>query len=283
MKTLVTLIFLAILAACGSAQDYTKSSEKSTEKSTETSTNGSDASLNSTDYITVSGYVTPINISVNGKQYKDSEDFYTQEWQRLQAEVKAKYPNHKLSFDASVGLRNFKTGMYAYLVSTGDLGVASEAYVDSTGKFSFTVDGKTDKNVMYTLRATKRISLKITKDKEPNIQWCYNLYAEKEMPLDSKSAVLKQFATVITEYECSDPNNGIQLPDFQNEMDERYAKEDAAEVARVEALKKATNNFTTPAVTPTPTPTPTPVVTPAATPAPTPAAATPTATPSVGN
>ena len=276
MKTfLTTLLTVVFVMACGTAQDAAtnKSSTTDTASSTTstTSTTGSQAGLNTGDYFTVEGYVSPINISVNSVVYRDSEDFYTQELRRLQADVKVKYPGYKLSFDASVGLRNFKNGMYVFLVSSGDVGVASESYVDSTGKFIFTLDGKTDRKVMYTLRATKRISMKLVKDKDI-IQWCYNMFAEKEIPLDSKSAILRQFATVVTEYQCSDPANGLQLPDATNftpEQEQSIAKDQAErdrmaeiEKAAAEALKKDTGTSTTGTPTPTPTgsstPTPAP-------------------------
>jgi len=280
MKTFLTLITIVFLTmACGTAQDSATTNKSATDTSSSTtssttSSTSSQAGLNAGDYFSVEGYVSPINISVNSVVYRDSEDFYTQELRRLQIEVKEKYPNYKLSFDASVGLRNFKTGMYVFLVSSGDVGVASESYVDATGKFSFMLDGKTDRKVMYTLRATKRISLKLVKDKDI-VQWCYNMYAEKEMPLDGKSAVLRQFATVITEYQCSDPANGIQLPDatyFTPEQEQNMAK-DQAEKERVAAIEKA-------AATPTPTPTPTAV---AATPTPTATTSTGTSSPASGN
>ena len=253
--------------SCGSAQDSALNGTKST-KSTDPNNTDSSQLATSSDSFNVDGYVSPINISVNGKQYKDSEDFYTQEMVRLQADVKKEYAGYTLSFDAAVGLKNFKTGMYVFLVAENDNGVASESYVDGTGKFSFMFDSKVDKKTMYTLRATKRIGLRLTKGQEV-IQWCYNMYAEKEMALETSPVVLRNFATAVTQYQCSDYNDGIQLPDRQQdiktEIDQEWADANQKEIDRTAAVNAQA------AVAPAPvaTPAPTPAATPAPTPAPT--------------
>ena len=269
MKTLLTTIIMMVVfqVSCGSAQDSALSGTKSDKSSSNDPNNKDGSQLASGDYFNVDGYVSPINISVNGKQYKDSEDFYTQEMVRLQADVKKEYAGYTLSFDAAVGLKNFKTGMYVFLVAENDNGVASESYVDGTGKFSFMFDNKVDKKTMYTLRATKRIGLRLTKGQEV-IQWCYNMYAEKEMALETSPVVLRNFATAVTQYQCSDYNDGIQLPDraqdIKTEIDQEWADANDKEVKRTAAV-----NAQAAAPVATPTPAPTPAATPAPTPAPT--------------
>ena len=267
MKTLLTttiIMMVVFQVSCGSAQDSTLNGTKS-DKSNSNDPNNNGSQLASGDYFNVDGYVSPINISVNGKQFKDSEDFYTQEMVRLQAEVKKEYAGYTLSFDAAVGLKNFKTGMYVFLVAENDNGVASESYVDGTGKFSFMFDSKVEKKTMYTLRATKRIGLRLTKGQEV-IQWCYNMYAEKEMALETSPVVLRNFATAVTQYQCSDYNDGIQLPDraqdIKTEIDQEWADANDKEVKRTAAVNA---QAAAPVATPTPTPTPAPVSTPSTT------------------
>jgi len=263
--------------SCGSVQDSALNGSKDKDNKNSSSNDPSaekDGQLLNGDYFNVDGYVSPINISVNNKQYRDSEDFYTQELKRLQSEVKKEYAGYQLSFDAAVGLKNFKTGMYVFLVAAGETGVASEAYVDSTGKFSFMLDGKVDKKAMYTLRATKRIGLRLTKGDEV-ISWCYNMYAEKEIALETNPVVLRSFETAVTQYQCSEQNDGIQLPereqDIKTEMDQEWADANDKEVKRTaavnaqakkeqEASSKAqtqTTETTSPTSENTPTPTPT--------------------------
>lgn len=228
-------MMVALQVSCGSIQD------EALKGTTNSSNDPNSQLLADGSFFNVDGYVSPINISVNGKQYRDSEDFYTQEMARLQADVKKEYAGYSLSFDAAVGLKNFKTGMYVFLVAESENGVASESYVDSTGKFSFMLDSKVDKKTMYTLRATKRIGLRLTKGQEV-IQWCYNMYAEKEMALETNPVVLRNFATVITQYQCSEQNDGIQLPDrdgdIKNEMDQEWADANDKEVKRTAELNE---------------------------------------------
>lgn len=222
-----------MMMACGTPQGYQTAEEQAKEEQRQNEASNPAAALsNPGDYMEVAGYVSPINISVDGKSYKDSEDFYSQEFNRLQAQVKAQYPGYKLTFDAQVGLRNFKNGMYVFLVATSDIGVASETYVDASGKFTFMIDGKADRNADYTLRATKRIGLQLSKKGQETISWCYNMYAEKNVMLDGKSNVLRNFATSVTEYQC-DSTEGITLPEAdQTEMDEVWDKASEAEAKR---------------------------------------------------
>ena len=226
MKALLTIIAVMVLVGCGTANP--EGYQTAQEQQQQISARGSQ--LSTSDYFMVEGYVTPINIQVDGKTYQDSEDFYTKELNRLKALVKAQYPGYTLTFDAQVGLRNFKTGMYAFLAATDDVGVASEAYVDSTGKFSFMLDGKTDKAAQYTLRATKRIGLTLAKKGEDTIAWCYNMYAEKNVALNGQTNILRNFVTSITEYQCSDNAGGITLPDnsITPEQEAQIAQQNAA-------------------------------------------------------
>jgi hypothetical protein len=240
MKNVITIILASmVMMACGSSPEgYTTAAEEQKKQQEKDAAN---VGLSSpTDYLEVSGYVTPINISVDGKTYRDSEDFYTQELRKLQAQVKKDYAGYTLSFDAQVGLKNFKTGMYVLLAATADVGVASETYVDGQGKFTFMVDGKTDRNVDYTLRAVKRISLQLTKKGSETISWCYNMYAEKNVMLDGKSQILRSFVTSVTEYQC-EQTDGINVPEAEmSEMDQEWmdrAKKEQKRDAAVNAAK----------------------------------------------
>ena len=170
-------------------------------------------SLTSSDeFFAVDGYVSPINISVNNQQYKDSEDFYTKEVDRLTESVHQKYPGYSLYFDADVGLQDFKQGLSVFLVASNDSGVASESSVDSRGKFTFNLPSNVEKQDLYTLRASKRIGLRLVKDQDV-ISWCYNLFAEKEVSLDGKSVILRNFETNITSYKCEQKEEQITVPD----------------------------------------------------------------------
>jgi len=219
MKTLnllLALVAVMIFSACGTSTDCTTNPNNTacqTPASSDTKDSKGMGAIG--NYFAFEGYVSPLNISVNGTSYVDSEDFYSHEVVRLRAEAAKTYPEHKLSFDANVGLRNFKKGMSVFLVATNDEGVASESVVDGEGKFSFNLlaDSVT-KEDMYTVRASKRISVSLIKEGEAEIKMCYNLYAETETTL-TKSVILKKFATTQTEYNCEasvEASDGIQLP-----------------------------------------------------------------------
>jgi len=243
MRFLVTFLFSVLVFGCG-FEPVDKEAMQQGEEA-EVSTVSTTYYYNEDDAygdLHVAGYISPINISVNDTPYRDSEDFYTQELARLQKEVRKEYPDHKLSFDAAVGLRNFKAGMYVFLVASSENGIASESYVDSSGKFEFRFydDVPVDKKALYTLRASKRIGLRLTNGNDV-ITWCYNMYAEKEMALEANPVILRHFHTTITKYQCSDNNQGIQIPeqddfytdtvdhsvDFSEAGDEYNAAEDA--------------------------------------------------------
>jgi hypothetical protein len=66
------------------------------------------------------------------------------------------------------------------------------------------------------------------------------MYAEKEMALEASPVVLRNFETIVTQYQCSEPNEGIQLPerdqDIKTEIDQEWADANDKEVARTAEL-----------------------------------------------
>lgn len=237
MKTLNVILTLVVmfLNACGTdTNNCTKNSnDASCQVAAPTKTEDNKGMGAIGNYFAFEGYVSPLNISVNGTSYVDSEDFYSHEVVRLRTEAKKAYPEYVVFFDANVGLKNFKKGMSVYLVATNEEGVASESVVDGEGKFSFNLlaDSVT-KEDMYTVRASKRISVRLVKEGEAEIKMCYNLYAETETTL-TKSVILKKFATTPTEYNCEagvEANEGIQLPTV-NKITDKEMQAPAAEAA----------------------------------------------------
>ena len=196
--------------SCGTSDQLKNSAAKDTTPTPTTQT----TDLASQSFV-MTGYVSPININVNNKQYKDSEDFYTQEVAQLTSDIQKKYPGYSFYFDATVGLEDFKEGLSVYLVASGATGIASESSVDSTGQFTFNLPPNVDKQAMYTLRASKRIGLILTKENEPTITWCYNLYAQNQINLTNNQFILRDFQTVITSYQCQQEQNAssITIPD----------------------------------------------------------------------
>jgi len=211
MKALKTLI-LILLVSCGVDPNALTEQQKQQEQQQQPLQPTS--KLTSSDFLLLEGYVSPINITVNNKAYRDSEDFYTQEVDRLTIDVHEKYPGYDLFFDADIGLQDFKLGLLVFLVASSDSGVASESAVDSKGKFTFSLPSNVNKQDLYTLRASKRIGLRLVKDKQ-TISWCYNLFAENDSVIvDGKSIILRKWETNITNYKCTEnKQDQITLPD----------------------------------------------------------------------
>jgi hypothetical protein len=205
-KHLLFLFSILFFVGCGSALDDQKSDLSKDESQQDTSSTVSDKATR------INGYVSPINIMVDGVSYVDSEDFYTQEVDRLAEKVREQYPEHKLYFDAEVGLRDLKRDLSVFLVATNE-GLADETVVNGKGQFSFELPSKSDLKQTYLLRAYKRIGLRLQKDKE-TISWCYNLSAEKEVMIEAdKSLILREFSTKLTKYQCNTKkDSGISLP-----------------------------------------------------------------------
>jgi len=171
------------------------------------------------------GYVSPLNISVDNIMYADSEDFYTQEMARLNAEVAKTYPKYKLTFKGDIGLREFKRNLAVFLVATDDVGLALETSVDSEGSFYFGLPESIDQDAFYTVRASKRISMYLVSDSGDTKTWCYNMWAEKDFVLSKlRHVVLREWHTTLTSYKCPESNYGstaITLPYFEEPTPEK--------------------------------------------------------------
>jgi hypothetical protein len=235
MKTLVNFFMVVLLVGCGAApeenqqMDKSSSSSSSDEESsytsyyseTEIERLGETTVVDYEEYFRMEGYVSPINIYVFDEQYSDSEDFFTKETARLQKQMEEDYPDYTLSFEATIGLKDFKRDLQAYLTPFEERGIASETPVDGSGNFTFTLPTwitEEDQENMYTLRVSKRIGMRLTNndDGDDVIYWCYNFFAEKDIVVEQNNpVVLRHFETSLTAYKCSDDNNNdyISLPE----------------------------------------------------------------------
>jgi hypothetical protein len=160
------------------------------------------------------GYIaSAFDLSVDGKQYADSEDFYTQELDRLTVEAEASgYEGYVVTFDAEVGLSDLKRSMKVYAIPVEDRGYAGETTVGSDGTFQLTV--QKEPVVDYRVRANKRIGVILTAEAD-TVLWCYNFSAEdQDVTMDSElPIILREFTTRITKYKCAiDNGTGMKIP-----------------------------------------------------------------------
>ncbi len=214
----ILLLFVATLTvSCGDLTEEEKKllQQKEAEENEIQKTSETTSAAESSDYrhnLTVTGYISPIKITVNSIEYKDSEDFYTKELTKLRGEIERDYPGYQLHFNADIGFKNFKHNMYIFVAPVAAQGVASETYVDSQGKFTFKFSEAINIYDMYNLRATKRISLTISNESADDIiHWCYNLHADHETTLDKSPILLRNFTTTVTQYQCEN-STGIVIP-----------------------------------------------------------------------
>ena len=254
LYTLIVSMFLML--GCGSYKDATKTTgsnetNSSTSASVPTPTVNANGLVEEGSYYKVSGYVSPIDIKVNATTYSDSEEFYTKELDNLTEQANAAYPGYDVTFNASLGLSDFITGMSVFLVAESNQGVASQTTVDGDGGFTFMLNGPVDTNASYTLQGTKRMAVVLTKD-TTTVTWCYNLSAKANIALKNNPIILRNFTTSITKYECANPNNGIVIPAPSKPVPA------AQEIATREAMIAQTAAVNNPTPTPTPTPTSTP-------------------------
>ena len=212
-KNLISMVTMVYMVGCGSIKDMQQQAALEQQQDQEIATMPS----TSTPELVVAGYVSPINVTVDSKNYDDSEDFYTTEMARLKKKVADEFgADYTFRFDAKVGLKDIKNNMSVFLVADNE-GLSGETSVDSNGqfRFRFTNANNVDASEMYTLRAYKRLNMSVynpaTGDK---LSWCYNMYAERKTLLEkSKSLVLREFKTKITEYACQQENDdGLEFP-----------------------------------------------------------------------
>jgi len=204
--TIATLAFSIATASCGHEES------KQTSRTSDADT----ASMSSATKVTFNGAVTSaFAITVDGVRYDDSEDFYTQEVQRLPEKAAAAgYAGWETKFDAVLGFADLSRDMVIYISPTEKRGYTGKASVGSDAKFR--VDLPIDANdSSYNVRAVKRVNVILTKGGETK-KFCYNFSAvDKNVPFNEKDKpiVLDNFTSKLTLYACeSQQTDGIVIP-----------------------------------------------------------------------
>lgn len=156
-------------------------------------------------------------VDVDGQNYKDLEDFYTQELGRLPKKIQdAGFgPETRIQFEAAIGFADLWNGMSVYVASTEGSGYQGEAKVQRNGSFEITLPLKA-MAANYKVRANKRMRVVIT-GATGRTTYCYNFSArEQSVPFDgeSKPIILQHFETTLTRYDCpsASTSEGLVLP-----------------------------------------------------------------------
>lgn len=206
MKTLLQQHILAVLLVTGCGIELQQPTEETINQPTETVEEPEEViNYSEPQPIYLKGSVSSaFNITVDGQNYTDSEDFYTQQLDVLTSEKEANgYADYKLTFDAQLGLNDLKDGMTLQAEGIGDTGYAGETIIINDGTFELRFPSEAEDEIL-NIRATKRIGVILTSTKGENIYWCYNFYAKKEIELkaNGKPIILRHFETKLTKYKC---------------------------------------------------------------------------------
>lgn len=167
--------------------------------------------------------VSAFQISVDGKSYADSEDFYSQELGRLGEKIAAAgYAGWQARFEAVLGFNDLSRGMTVFVAPTGNRGPAGQAQVSLEGNFRVELPSSADSaDLKYNIRAVKRVNVFLTRGEETR-KFCYNFSAvEKDIGLTPSSVAMVQldtFETRLTAYACDSQQDGksgttpVQIP-----------------------------------------------------------------------
>jgi len=208
MKFCLTLIIALLTQACGSVNFVEESGKEDDQP--ETLLTETDPRLRFTGYIN-----SAFEVIVDGEEYADMEDFYTQELDRLPEKVaNAGYgEDWDVRLDAELGLSDLWNNMKVFIAPQSGVGHQALTRVRQGGEFSvsFPNDGlDTD----YRIRAVKRINVILTSETESKII-CYNFSAHEEnVPFHDEAhpVVLKDFSTRLTAYDCSLSDDKLDIP-----------------------------------------------------------------------
>lgn len=164
-------------------------------------------------------------ITVDGKQYDDSEDFYTHEIDTLDEKVSAAgYGSEwKATLEAVVGFSDLRNNMKVYIAPKENRGYLGEGVPGAAGAFDILLPYDA-KDTVYQVRAIKRINIVLSSASETR-KICYNFSAiDKSVPFAEadKPILLDQFVTKVTAYACDSEqinSNGIVVPKIKVAQD----------------------------------------------------------------
>jgi hypothetical protein len=154
-------------------------------------------------------------ISVDGLNYSDIEDYYTAQVRALKDKVVAAgYNADKVEFIGKLGFADFIQDMEIFVASSG--GKQGRGVVDGQGNFSIALSAEEEssesKPFFYAIRANKRVQIILSSGGVPTKKLCYN-FAAVNKNTSSKSILLNSFKTDFTLYDCEQQSNGLAIPE----------------------------------------------------------------------
>lgn len=152
------------------------------------------------------------NLSVDGQEFTDIEDYYTQQVDLLQSKVlEAGYDVDRVEFAGKLGFSDFIKDMSVFVVSSAN--TQGKGVVDSQGNFSISVPNPNQLPlVTFKVRAQKRVQLILIKNEMVSKKLCYN-FSAVDMDVIENPILLSNFKTDLTMYDCSqDKPSGMNVP-----------------------------------------------------------------------
>lgn len=211
---------LTMLGACGQTADDLSSPKDATEQQDKDEAAGEDSTDGEGSKKHVSGgylqgyVVSAFDMTVDDKQYLDSEDFYTQQLGRIEDEAReGGYEGYTIKFDAQIGLDDLKRGMKVYVVSTQDQGYAADTKINEKGRFQMSIPAEGVEDT-YKIRTNKRVNVILTsEDKKDVVKWCYNFSGLETEASVEAPAIINKFQSRLTRYACTTGSDtGITVP-----------------------------------------------------------------------
>lgn len=239
MKTIVGIIQVAffyavitMLGACGQTTDDLSDPKSEAEQEAADDSIGTEGPKKHVSGGYLQGYVvSAFDMTVDDRQYADSEDFYTQQLGRIEDEAReGGYEGYTIKFDAQIGLDDLKHGMKVYVVSSQDRGYAADTRINEKGRFQMSIPAEGVEDT-YKIRTNKRVNVILTSaDKKDVVKWCYNFSGlETEATVESP-AIINKFQSRLTRYACmAGSDTGITIPaKAQTETEEPAADDEAS-------------------------------------------------------
>lgn len=216
MKNVIAIVACFAIAACGREEKQKTGEASPTVSKVEQEPFTGDVQF--------SGYVQKaFTIKVNGKSFKDSEDFYTRFIQEL---VKPSYKDiaaSDVTLEGDYGLDEFGSDSKVYMSSVASDGHLFEGLTDAQSKFTLTVKAEA-LDETFKARVAVRIGLKIAKAGADWLHYCYILNGSKDsiaVSEKSKPIIFDDFDTELTAYKCDEDggNDKLIIPDAEKKAD----------------------------------------------------------------
>lgn len=144
----------------------------------------------------VSISVNPLDLTVDGESYVDSEVWYTNQLEKIEMEAAEKYPDLKVKITGSIGLIDLAKGL-TYFVYNENVSKQDNIYLIHLNP-SF-------KGQRFNILTVKRVNIELVNNKnQPQHSWCFNFKGTSSVIADQSSfANVKDWTTSLTKYKCA--------------------------------------------------------------------------------